>query len=48
MDVNCNNFEEHFDLLKQSVLSAEFICIDTEFTGNKIVLEDKAHEFDTF
>lgn len=48
MDINCNNFEEHFELMKHSIMSCEFICLDSEFTGAKVVLEDKAHEFDTF
>lgn len=48
MDINCNNMEEHFELLKTSIASCEFLCIDTEFTGNKVTIEDKCHEYDTY
>lgn len=48
MEINLDNFEETFDLLKTSISTSEFVTFDTEFTGSKIVIEDKPHEFDTF
>lgn len=48
MEINLDNFEEKFDLLKTSITTCEFVTFDTEFTGSKIVIEDKPHEFDTF
>lgn len=48
MEINVQNFEQQFELLKQSITTSEFITFDTEFTGSKIVIEDKPHEYDTF
>lgn len=48
MEVNLDNFEELFPLLKKSIHSCDFMTFDTEFTGSKVVIEDKPHEFDTF
>jgi hypothetical protein len=48
MEVNLSNFEEKFELIKKSIQTCEFVTFDTEFTGSKLVIEDKPHEFDTF
>ena len=48
MEINLKNFEESFELVKKSIASCEFVTFDSEFTGSKLVIEDKPHEFDTF
>jgi hypothetical protein len=48
MEINVENLEEHFEIIKKSISTSEFITFDTEFTGSKAVIEDKPHEFDTF
>ena len=48
MEVNLQNFEDLFPLIKQSISQADFLTLDTEFTGSKCTIEDKPHEFDTF
>ena len=48
MEINLSNFEEQFEFIKKSIASSEFVTFDTEFTGSKLVIEDKPHEFDTF
>lgn len=48
MEVNINNFEEKFELMKKSIQTCEFVTFDTEFTGSKIIIDDKPNEYDTF
>ena len=48
MEVNLQNFEEKLALFRKSIQNCEFLAFDTEFTGSKLVIEDKPHEFDTF
>jgi hypothetical protein len=33
MEITSENFEAQFKLIKESILSAEFIALDTEFSG---------------
>ena len=33
MEILSDNFELHLPLIKESILNADFISIDTEFTG---------------
>lgn len=48
MNIEIDNFEEKFEIIKKSIQSAEFITFDTEFTGSKVIIEDKPHEYDTY
>ena len=41
-----NNFAERLEFMIQSVLTADFIAVDTEFSGLSVGFEDKAHGFD--
>ena len=40
--------EEKFEIMRKSINSCEFVTFDTEFTGSKIIIEDKPNEYDTF
>lgn len=46
MEILVNNFAERLDFMIQSVLTADFIAVDTEFSGLSVGFEDKAHGFD--
>jgi hypothetical protein len=48
MEVNIDNFEEKFEIMKHSIQTCEFVTFDTEFTGSKVIIEDKPNEYDTF
>ena len=48
MEIRLDNFEQSLGLLQDSIKHCEFITVDTEFTGSKVTIEDKPHEFDTF
>ena len=48
MEISLENFNEKLPLIRKSISSCEFVAFDTEFSGNKIFLDDKPHEFDTF
>ena len=48
MEISIENFSEKLPLIRKSIATAEFIAIDSEFSGNKVTLDDKPHEFDTF
>ncbi len=34
MEITSENFEAQFELIRESIMTAEFIAIDTEFSGN--------------
>ena len=46
MEILVNNFAERLDFMIQSVLTADFIAVDSEFSGLSVGFEDKAHGFD--
>jgi hypothetical protein len=48
MEISLENFTEKLPLISKSIQTADFIAFDTEFSGNKLTLDDKPHEFDTF
>ena len=41
-----DNFAEKLNFMIESVLSADFITVDTEFSGLSVGFEDKANGFD--
>ena len=59
MEITSDNFEANFDLIKESIDMAEFIAIDSEFSGKSpfltfnimlgqnVSLDDKGHDYDT-
>lgn len=46
MDILNSNFTEKLPLILDSVKSADFICIDTEFSGLNVGFEDQVNGFD--
>ena len=46
MDIVNNNFREKLDLMLKSVETADFIALDTEFSGLAVGFEDQVHAFD--
>lgn len=48
MEIRLDNFESKLGLICESIKDCEFVTFDTEFTGSKVTIEDKPHEFDTF
>ena len=46
MEILVDNFADRLDFMIQSVLTADFIAVDTEFSGLAVGFEDKAHGFD--
>ncbi len=46
MEILVDNFAERLNFMVESVLSADFITVDTEFSGLSVGFEDKAHGFD--
>ena len=46
MEILVDNFAEKLDFMIKSITSADFITIDTEFSGLSIGYEDKTHGFD--
>lgn len=47
MEITQDNFEAQLPLLRESISKAEFIAIDSEFSGYSANLEDKPHDYDT-
>ena len=39
MEVTSENFEAQFDLIKASINDADFIALDTEFSGKYSILK---------
>lgn len=48
MEISLENFTEKLPLVRNSIQTCDFVAFDTEFTGCKVTLDDKPHEFDTF
>ena len=48
MEISLENFTEKLPLITKSIQTADFIAFDTEFSGSKLTLDDKPHDFDTF
>ena len=46
MDILSDNFIEKLDFMLESVRSADFITLDTEFSGLAVSQEDQVHSFD--
>ena len=46
MEILVDNYAEKLNFMVESVLSADFITVDTEFSGLSVGFEDKAHGFD--
>jgi hypothetical protein len=47
MEITQDNFEQSFDLIAESIESAEFISIDLEFSGYTSSILDRENEYDT-
>jgi hypothetical protein len=47
MEVLASNFTEMKAQLEKSIRSADFIAIDTEFSGCKETNADRPHDYDT-
>ena len=46
MEVLVDNFADRLDFIVKSIMSADFISVDTEFSGLSVGYEDKTHGFD--
>ena len=46
MDITSLNFLESLDIVTKSIQTADFISMDTEFSGLSVGYEDKGHDFD--
>jgi hypothetical protein len=46
MEILVDNFADRLNFMVESILSADFISVDTEFSGLNVGFEDKAHGFD--
>ena len=46
MEILVDNFKDRLNFMVESILSADFIAVDTEFSGLSVGFEDKAHGFD--
>jgi hypothetical protein len=44
MDITRANFAEIFPLIKESIHTAEFIGFDTEFSGNKMLIDNSLQD----
>jgi len=47
MEITKDNFCETLSLVKDSINEADFIAIDTEFSGYNSCLEEQCHEYNT-
>jgi poly(A)-specific ribonuclease len=47
MDITSENFIERLPLITQSIQTADFMAIDSEFSGLSIGFDDKQHDYDT-
>lgn len=47
MDITALNFLESLPIVQESIRSADFLCLDTEFSGLSVGYEDNGHDFDT-
>ena len=46
MDITISNFAERLDFILDSVKTADFIAIDSEFSGLNVGYEDILHGYD--
>lgn len=46
MEILTNNFAEKLNFVLESVRTADFIALDTEFSGLNVNVEDQVHAFD--
>lgn len=46
MELNNENFAENLDLTLESIRTADFIALDTEFSGLSVGFEDQSNSFD--
>ena len=46
MDIVISNFKEYLPLMIDSIETADFIAMDTEFSGLSVGYEDQVHGFD--
>jgi hypothetical protein len=46
MDILSSNFLDKFDQMVESIHSADFIALDTEFSGLAVGYDDQSHSFD--
>ena len=47
MEITNANFLEMLPLITESVLTADFVAQDTEFSGLSVGFDDKDHDYDT-
>jgi hypothetical protein len=47
MDITANNFLDNLELIRKSIMTADFIAIDSEFSGLSVGFDDKQHDFDS-
>jgi hypothetical protein len=47
MDIVNTNFVEKLDFMLESVRTADFIALDTEFSGLAVGFQDQTNPFDT-
>lgn len=47
MEVTKHNFAEKFGEIRDLIHQADFISMDTEFTGYSACLQDRGHAYDT-
>ena len=47
MEITQDNLAENLQLIKDSIDEAEFISLDTEFSGYSDTPDDKEHDYDT-
>ena len=46
MEILVDNFAERLNFIVESVLDADFITVDTEFSGLRVGFEDQSNGFD--
>jgi hypothetical protein len=46
MDIVQSNFLDRLEFMLESVRTADFIALDTEFSGLSVDAEDQVHAFD--
>ena len=46
MDITISNFKECLPAMIDSIMTADFIAMDTEFSGLSVGFEDQVHGFD--
>jgi hypothetical protein len=47
MEITSQNYLHKFAQIKAALLAADFVAIDTEFSGYSQSIEDKSHPYDT-